>query len=83
MTNEIQYAAWDAMQEAASSLKAELFKRSLETDIPVQIDYWENQQDLIDKATEQVDATNLTAIREMTSFLVQRLHDYQSSMSAA
>ena len=41
---EIEYAAFDAMKEVASSLKAAYFRQQLATDSALEIEYWTAQE---------------------------------------
>lgn len=80
---QVEFAAYDAMKEVASSLKAAYFRRSLATENAAEIAYWDAQEDAIDRAIAAVDATSLEQIEATSQFIADLLAALSDSSAAA
>lgn len=80
---QVEFAAFDAMKEVASSLKAAYFRRSMETDNRLEIEYWNAQEDFVDNSIKSVDDTNLEEILSTTDFFARLLSQLKAQTRAA
>lgn len=72
MSKEIQYAAWDAMKEVASSLKATYMERSYVASSKLETHWWMQQIWLVDEGIRQIDNTDLSSIEAATEFFANQ-----------
>ncbi|WP_165242647.1 hypothetical protein [Corynebacterium lizhenjunii] len=70
---KIEYAAFDAMCEVASSLKAAYMRRAVETDSQMEIDYWVLQRKFVVDAIRATDQTNRDEILRNAHFFATLL----------
>ncbi|TRX59299.1 hypothetical protein [Corynebacterium hiratae] len=80
---EIEYAAFDAMKEVASSLKAACLTRAAEAGNEVESQWWIRQNWLVEDMVGEVDATDIEAIRSAAALFAQRLEALSTEHKAA
>ena len=80
---EIEYAAFDAMKEVASSLKAAYLTRAAEAGNEVESQWWIRQNWLVEDMIGEVDATDIEAIRAVAALFAQRLEALSTEHTAA
>ena len=80
---EIEYAAFDAMKEVASSLKAAYLTKAAEAGNDVESQWWIRQNWLVEDIVGEVDATDVEAIRAAAVLFAQRLEALSTECKAA
>lgn len=80
---EIEYAAFDAMKEVASSLKAAYFRQQLATDSELEIKYWTAQEDFVQRIVSGVDNTDLEEICAAAEFFARLLDELETRAKVA
>ena len=80
---EIEYAAFDAMKEVASSLKAAYLTRAAEAGNDVESQWWIRQNWLVEDMVSGVDSTDIEAIRAAAALFAQRLEALSTEHKAA
>ena len=80
---EIEYAAFDAMKEVASSLKAAYFHQQLATDSELEIKYWTAQEDFVQRIVSGVDNTDLEEIRAAAEVFARLLDELETRAKVA
>ena len=80
---EIEYAAFDAMKEVASSLKAAYLTRAAEAGNDVESQWWIRQNWLVEDMVSGVDNTDLEEIRAAAEFFARLLDELETRAKVA
>lgn len=80
---KIQYAAFDAMKEVASSLKAAYLTNAATAESQFNEQWWIRQSWLVDDMIQTIDNTNLSEIRAAADVFSARLRELKAGDKAA
>ncbi|WP_293769415.1 hypothetical protein [uncultured Corynebacterium sp.] len=81
--SQVEFAAYDAMKEVASSLKAAFPNRAVKATTDVDEQWWIRRAWLVDDAVAAVVNTDLEATRSAAEGLAHRLRERASNPEAA